>query len=116
VVAFAEAHFELELPPRGGGKGRLRDHLRKVHEQTGHLDPRLAEESRLPGSLAHLMDWYLDLRASHAPGPGGPSALTYAELDAWARLTRQEPTPWEIETLRAIDVAFFGVAKRRGLI
>ncbi len=91
-MAFAETHFELDLPPRGG-TGSLRGHLRKVHEQTGHLDPRLAEESRLPRSLAHLMEWYLDLRASHAPGPGGPSALTYTELDAWARLTRKEPTP-----------------------
>ena len=40
----------------------------------------------------------------------GPSALTWGDLDAWARLTKRSPTPWDFHALCAVDDAFFASA------
>jgi hypothetical protein len=53
----------------------------------------------------HLWGWFVEL--SHARSSNGYSAnpIGFAEIEAWARLTGQEPTPWEVSVLRRMDTA-----------
>lgn len=102
LVEFAKSQIELELPPKGGS-GRLRDHLEQVAATTGVLDPRLADQPELPAPAAHIWAWFVDLAHSRSAGIGGPSALSYAEIHAWAETTRTAPTPFEVEALRHLD-------------
>lgn len=37
----------------------------------------------------------------------GPARITWPDLDAWARLTGRNPTPWEFRVLASLDDAFF---------
>lgn len=36
----------------------------------------------------------------------GPGTITYPDIDAWARLTRRAPAPWEITAIKELDAAW----------
>jgi hypothetical protein len=36
----------------------------------------------------------------------GAGAITYPDIDAWARLTRRAPAPWEITAIKDLDAAW----------
>jgi hypothetical protein len=91
--------------------GTLRQHLQQLHAQTGQLDPELAEE--LPAEAAALWGAYLQLSASRARG-FGPSAITYVEIEAWQRLQGVQLTPWELDTLTAMDLAAMAEQGKQG--
>lgn len=65
-------------------------------------------------ATAHLLEWFADLDASRSytviAGLGGatavPNPIGYQELLAWAQVSGNEPTAWEIRTLRAMDAAW----------
>jgi hypothetical protein len=42
----------------------------------------------------------------------GPGALSYAEIDAWARLTDTHIEPWEVEAIKAMDRAFLAAVAK----
>jgi len=37
----------------------------------------------------------------------GPARITWPDLDAWSRLTRRDPSPWEFHVIASLDDAFF---------
>lgn len=39
----------------------------------------------------------------------GPAPLTYPDLEAWARLTGADVSPWRVRVLMAVDRAFVDV-------
>jgi len=60
----------------------------------------------LPDTVAHLWEWYLDLRDSKGgSGVGGLEPIGYPDIDAWSRMTGTAPSRFEVQTLRAIDRA-----------
>jgi hypothetical protein len=59
----------------------------------------------LPLAAAHLWQWFLELDSARGSNGWGLNPVGYAEIEAWARLTRRSPAPWEIEILRALDRA-----------
>lgn len=84
----------------------MREHLRRAWRATRRIDPMLAEAREpLPTAVAYLWDWFRDLRASTPAGSGGlvPDPISCTELEAWQRLTGQHLTPWEFDTVRAMD-------------
>lgn len=66
----------------------------------------LRSETR-PGALAYLWLWFLELHSHRGAGAMGPAPITWPDLDAWARRTRRDPLPWEIDMLSRLDDVFF---------
>lgn len=55
----------------------------------------MASAPAMPEHAAYLWGWYLEVR--------GPGVLTFAEIDAWARLTGRPVTGEEALVLRSLD-------------
>ena len=48
-------------------------------------------------------DYFLDLHSSRSSGGFGVNALSYTEIDAWARLSRTAITPNELGMIKQLD-------------
>jgi hypothetical protein len=59
--------------------------------------------------LVHIVGWYGELSGARSGNGFGPNPIAYAEIYAWARLTRRELLPLEIALLRAIDTSFLRI-------
>ena len=77
------------------------------------------EKNSLPDCnllTAHVVSWFFDLNNDRdynifaGMGGGGaiPKALGYKDIAAWAQLTGNEPTRWEVAALREMDKAWRG--------
>jgi len=61
-----------------------------------------------------LLAWFVELStrrtwlvvAGMAGGAMIPAPIGFAEIEAWARLTDSRPSPWEVQTLLAMDEAW----------
>ena len=45
-------------------------------------------------------------QSRQSTGMGGFNPLTYTEIDAWARLSDREVSPWELGLLKQLDMLF----------
>jgi hypothetical protein len=63
----------------------------------------------MPPVFAHLWGWFLRLSARRGGGYG-LAPLFFQEIDAWARRTRLDPTPWEIEQLEKLDDLYLKIS------
>lgn len=79
-----------------------REHLEAVERTTGRR-PAALEAPELPPGVESLWDAYLELRAAAGSAGFGPARISHAEMEAWARLHGVQLTPWEVETLFALD-------------
>lgn len=79
----------------------LRDHL-QVAAQHGTTDARLG--STPPPAGAMLYDLFVQLNAARPVGMG-PGAIPPSELLAWQQLMGVRLSPWEADTLLAMDRA-----------
>jgi hypothetical protein len=91
----------------------MRSHLEAVYRQTGHMPKVLADIPKMPDELTYLWDWFCDLDSARGGNGFGLNPLSYAEIRAWADLTRVQPDPWEIETLRRIDSVRIRIANEQ---
>lgn len=66
----------------------------------------LLEGPRFPRSIGYLYTWFQDLSSTRTVGPFGLGAITFEQIDAWARLTDEHPQPHEISALRELDTAW----------
>jgi len=87
--------MKLTLPMKPG-QGSLKDHLSQVEKATGYRDPRL-DSVQLPQGGERL--WRHFWRVYRG------SAIPYAEIEAYCRLTGAEFDPWEIEVLIGMEIA-----------
>jgi hypothetical protein len=55
--------------------------------------------------LGHVWVWYCELSDARSNNGFGINPVSYLEIDAWARLMRVRPEPWEVRLLRKIDDA-----------
>lgn len=91
--------------PQGDG-APLRVHLQRLRQATGRVDAQLAESLRpLPAGVAPLWDVFAALSATRVPAADGMGPITCVEMEAWQRLHGVALTPWEAETLLAMDRA-----------
>ena len=63
------------------------------------------EGPECPEALEYLLGWAYTLHGRSGISEVGVAPLSYAEVDAWARRTRTDIEPWEVEALMAIDAA-----------
>ena len=59
----------------------------------------------MPELAGYLMEWVYQLHQSRSMGMA-MNPISYMEIEAWSRLTRNRPQPWEVTALKAIDTAY----------
>ncbi|SKA26297.1 phage tail assembly chaperone [Consotaella salsifontis] len=69
--------------------------------------PRVPEAGRL------LWRWFGELHDARGYGMTGPNPISFAEIEAWARLRRLPLQPHHVEILRAMDAAWIEAAQKR---
>ena len=65
--------------------------------------PEQLVPKELPHELTYLWMWFCELSNSRGFAECGALPLSYSEIQAWAQLTRTEPTGWEISVIKQID-------------
>lgn len=54
--------------------------------------------------MAYLWLWWLELDAGRRGGE--PRAISWQEIESWARLTGRHLARWELEAIRRIDLDY----------
>ena len=90
-----------------------RDHILEVCKQTGKTPEELGvsetsldEEIPIPEDGLYLWFYFQELSGGRGNNGFGPTALSWSDMEAWARLTSTPLTPYETLTLRSMDAAF----------
>jgi len=84
--------------------------------------PALTPDDGIGCVGAHIVEWFAELTATRGitaiVGMGGgdilPDAINHREIEAWAALSRNDPQPWEIQALRAMDTAYIAARNGKG--
>jgi hypothetical protein len=66
-----------------------------------------------PMEAQHIVSWFWSLNAGRRSNGWGLERLSHSEIRDWTILHGVKPTPWEVETLRVMDIAFLeGLAEQ----
>jgi len=105
----------IRISPGADGTTR-RDHIEEAARQLGKTPEELwpvedeADDApEVPEGGECLWNWFQELSAGRGNNGFGPTAISWADIEAWARLTAVELTPYETLTLRSMDAAFLSV-------
>lgn len=60
----------------------------------------------MPACTGYLYAWFMQLAASRRQGMNGLERITFSDIDAWSRLTGNQPESHEVDALLMIDFAF----------
>ena len=85
-----------------------RAHLEHLEKITGERDPEL-DVPPFPEPLRRLWDKFLSLHEGRTYGINGANPITYLDMDAWMRVTRNSLAPWEVTSIMKIDKAWIKV-------
>jgi hypothetical protein len=88
------------------------EHLLSVWERTGVKPARLADAPAMPEGLSPLWHAYCDMRNSCPSNGMGPGRITFAELDAYQRVTGHRLAPWHVDAIRRVDVAYINATAK----
>lgn len=66
----------------------------------------------LPEGFEYLWWHYCELHAVRSYSQVSPNAISYVEMEAWARVTGRRLAEWEFGMLRTMDMAW--LAGKRG--
>ena len=56
--------------------------------------------------VSYVWGWFMELHQARRSGAMGPSPLTFSDLRDWAAVTGRTVDWWEIQTLKALDMAW----------
>lgn len=85
-------------------------HLQRLADSTGRVDDRLALKAPRLGES--LWGAFVQLSSTRQSGMGAnPIAIT--EVEAWCRLQGVTLSPWELDTLLAMDSAALNEVNRK---
>lgn len=76
----------------------------------GSTRGQLVNPTPIPPGLEYLWEWFLDLSAAGRQyGPSGmPMLLSNSEILAWCTLQGLTLEPWELRTVKLIDLMLIG--------
>jgi hypothetical protein len=86
----------------------LQQHYESAMELTG-VAPEGLDGPPLPPAAEHVYRWFGELSSARGSSGFAPAVIGYLDIAAWASLTGQQPTPWEVECLRALDALFLKI-------
>lgn len=107
----------LERPVEGCSDGStLGEHLEQV-ARSKKLDPQEFLERYLrtpcPEQARYLFDYFLQLHIARGSNGWGFNPLSFTEIASWSTLTGIELGPWELETIKHIDIAYLKIINGR---
>lgn len=70
-------------------------------------------ELKVPEAGLQIWRWFLELAAARSYHAGGPNPISFAEIEAWARLKRWPLEPRHVEAIRALDAAWLAHIHRQ---
>ena len=97
---------------RAGDGSALRDHIEQLCRQTGKspeelgLAPEEVQEPEVPFAGEHLWAWFWEVAEARTSNGFCLLPLSWADIEAWARLTATPLSPYEALTLRRMDAAY----------
>lgn len=97
----------MNLAHREPDGATLREHLQAAAKATGDTDPRLLRT--VPAGCGALWGAFAELNGSRPLGMGAVGAIPLSEVEAWQRLNGVRLSPWEVETIIAMDRASVSV-------
>lgn len=100
----------MHLGERMADGATLRDHLIVAAANTGRADPRVG--ACPPVGAEILWQVFIDLHGSR-PSGFGAAAIAPSEVVAWCALHGVRLTPWEVDTLAAVDRAVVAVMNKQ---
>jgi hypothetical protein len=107
MLAYARHEARMREPVEGT-KHSVRAHLEAAAERGSESAAQTLAGPEIPEALEYLWEWFSELDGVRTfNGMNGlPEPITYAAIDAWARLTGRSPTPEEVQSLVLIDGVF----------
>lgn len=99
-MVYVRHESRMNEPVEGGGT--VRSHLEKAAKNKhSKYYNSMNDEPELPLELRYLWDWFVALN-------GGKSSegISWVDVEAWSRLTKNEPEPHEVGAILAIDHAW----------
>lgn len=96
----------MQLAQRQRDGRTLRDHLVAAERGHGYTHPLLKADLPPGGDL--LWQALQQLAGARPQGLGAAGAIPPSEVHAWQCLNGLQLTPWEVETLQAMDTAMRG--------
>lgn len=96
---------------REGDEGTRREHLEAAARSgSAAAQAELDQAAQAnAGHAKHVWEWFLELHAARSGSGFGPNPIGYADIDAWARLSRRRLAAWEVAAIRAMDQAYLEV-------
>lgn len=110
-MEFAAFQFELATEEEGG---TLMEHLMAAQQQTGVTPQLLLDAPPLPAGCEALWDTFRELHACRGNAGLGPQRITYADIDAYQRVSGFRFAPWQLDAIRQADAAFLESYAERG--
>jgi hypothetical protein len=86
--------------------GTVLEHLEAYERQTGKVHPMLLDAPRLPEGCEQLWPIFSELHSCRGNYGFGPCRITYADIDAFQRVSGVTLRPWELEAVRKADAAY----------
>jgi hypothetical protein len=84
-----------------------------AHERiTGEVHDFMESAPVLPTGLVPLWNDFIGLHNSRGSGMAGPARITFADLDAWQRVTGSRLQAWEIAAIHKADNAYLAQAAK----
>ena len=105
-MEHGKRQFALQRKPKGDDHA-LSEHLKAAEGMRPGITKKLMPsiDQKLRPEAEFLWGWYLDLSASRQiGGMGFPQPLGFAEIWAWCQLHRISLQPWQLRTLRLLDM------------
>lgn len=103
-MAYVTFHATLDrLAPDGVSD---RAHLEMAAAHGNAVAVRRLVGPEFPDALSYLHRWFGELSSVRGCAMSGIAPITYADIDAWSRLTRQTPEPHEVQAIIELDAAF----------
>jgi hypothetical protein len=87
-----------------------RSHLEALAARGDKLALKALQGPEVPWAVEYLLEWWYELGAGRAGGAWGPSAMTWQDVGAWARVTNTPVTAMEAAMLLRMDRVFLAAA------
>lgn len=88
-------------------------HLASIERQTGRRLEQVDLEPEPPEALAYVWELYCELLPRHTSSGFGLNPLMPGDVESWARLTRRELKPFEVQLLFGLDQVFIMSLNRK---
>lgn len=67
------------------------------------------DEPEAPPEVQYVLDWFYELSRQRK---SGPEPISWADIDAWARLRDVKPDQLEIEAILMLDATFISMIRQ----